>query len=236
LVAPRSARRVVKAAILAIVVPLASSCTSFATVRSAEVFPGPSFAVQGSMSTPPGDIPGWFWSLYCTQACDHPIVGGDAGVTYGWQGDGRSRSFALGAGLNGVHPYVDGYLQLNSGRRPFGIGLRVGPPVTNWREHQLYARYDVKLNKSTRLLLNPALFVHEGRAPNGASPGSFIGFVQGAGLLFEGNYMSVTPALALVAGRAYRNSYGERYGPVGTVFGAASLGVTFHRPRPPEPF
>lgn len=132
-----------------------------------------------------------------------------------------------------MHPYVDGYVQLAGGRRPFGLGVRVGPPVTSWREHQLYARYDVPLGASTRLLLNPGVFLHEGRAPNGASPGSFLGFVQGAGVLLEGERVSWTPAIAVVAGRAQRNSYGRQYGPVPSVFATASLGVTFHRRRAP---
>jgi hypothetical protein len=209
-------------------------CTSFATVRSAEVRPGPAAALHASASTRPGDVAGWFWSDDCAQACDHRVLGGDAGLTYGWPRGGGAGAFALGVGLSGTHPYVDGYLQLGAGRQPFGVGARVGPPVTSWREHQLYGRYDVRLGGTTRLLLNPALFLHEGRAPNGASPGSFVGFVQGVGLLLEGARVSWTPAVALVAGRAQRTSYGQQYGPVRSVFGTASLGVTFHQRRTPE--
>lgn len=221
--------------ILAVFSPsLTAACTSFATVRSAEVRAGPSVALQASASTRPGDVAGWFWSYDCAQACDHPVVGGDIGLTYGWPGSGGSKAFALGAGASGTHPYVDGYLQLGAGRHPFGIGARVGPPVTNWREHQLYGRYDVRVGGITRLLLNPAVFLHEGRSPNGENPGSFLGFVQGIGLLLEGERVSWTPAVALVAGRAQRTSSGQRYGPVGSVFGMASVGVTLHRSRAPE--
>jgi hypothetical protein len=212
-----------------------SACTSFATVRSAEVLPGRSVAIQASISTPPGDVPGWFWSYECTQLCDHPIVGGDAGISYGWPRGGGAGAFALGVGLSGVFPYVDGYAQLGAGRQPFGIGARLGLPATSWREHQVYGRYDVRLSESARLLLNPAVFLHEGRSPNGASPGSFLAFVQGVGLLLEGERASFTPAVALVAGRAKRNSYGQQYGPVRSVFGAASIGVTFHRARSAPP-
>jgi hypothetical protein len=219
--------RILAAVLLAAMLPLATACTSFATVRSAEVRPGPSLAVQGSASTRPGDVAGWFWSYDCAQACDHPVVGGDVGVTYGWPRGESAGAFALSVGLSGTHPYVDGYVQLGARHNPFGIGARIGPPVTNWREHQLYGRYDVRLSEATRLLLNPALFLHEGRAPNGENPGSFFGFVQGVGLLLEGEHVSWTPAIALVAGRAQRNSSGQQYGPVGSVFGAASLGVTF---------
>jgi hypothetical protein len=202
--------------------------------RSAEILPGPSTALHASLSTPPGDVAGWFWSLECVQACDHPVVGGDLGLTYGWTRQAGKPSVALGVGTNGTFPYLDGYLQLGTGRRPFGMGARIGLPASSWREHQLYGRYDVRLSGTTRLLLNPALFLHEGRAPNGESPGSFLGFVQGVGLLFEGEQMSWTPAMALVAGRAQRNSYGQAYGPVRSVFGTASLGVSFHRSRSAE--
>jgi hypothetical protein len=164
------------------------------------------------------------------------VLGGDAGLAYGWpRGGAAAGAFALGVGLNGTHPYVDGYLQLAAGRQPFGVGMRVGPPVTTWREHQLYGRYDVRLDGTTRLLLNPAAFLHEGRSPNGENRGSFVGFVQGVGLLLEGSSVSWTPAVALVAGRAQRTSYGRQYGPVRSVFGAASLGVTFHQVRTMSP-
>jgi hypothetical protein len=191
------------------------------------VRPGPSAMLQASASSWPGDVAGWFWTYDCAQLCNHPVVGGDVGLTYGWPRARGAGAFALGVGVSGMHPYVDGYLQLAGGSQPFGLGVRVGPPITSWREHQIYARYDVRTG-GRRLLLNPALFIHEGRSPNGANPGSFIGFVQGVGLLHEGEHVSWTPAVALVVGRAQRTSNRERYGPVWSTFGTASLGVTFH--------
>jgi hypothetical protein len=227
--------RILAVVLLAALLRVVSGCTSFSTVRSAEVRPESSVAIQASASTRPGDVAGWFWSDDCAQPCDHSVVGGDVGLTHGWSRGRRAGGVALGVGLSGTHPYVDGYVQLGAGRQPFGVGARIGPPLTSWREHQLYGRYDVRLGGTTRLSLNPALFVHEGRAPNGASPGAFVGFVQGVGLLLAGERVSWTPAVALVAGRAQRDSYGQRYGPERSVFGAASLGVTFHRQRVPEP-
>ena len=208
-----------------------TACTSFATVRSAEVQPGPSVGVQASVSTRPGDDAAWFWSFDCASDCDRAIVGGDVGLTYGWLRPSGVRGFAIGAGTSGTYPYVDAYVQLGAGRRPLGVGARLGPPVSNWREHQLYARYDVPLGGRTRLLLNPAAFLHEGRSPNGENPGTFLGFVQGVGLMLEGEHVSWTPAISFVAGRTRRTSYGEQFGPTTSVFGAASLGVTFHRRR-----
>ena len=213
---------------LAVVVASSAACTSFSTVRSAEVYPGPSVSVQASASMPPGDDAGWFWSFDCAVRCNHPIVGGDVGLAYGWAGS--QGGFALALGTSGTHPYIDAYAQIGTGRSPWGLGARLGP-FGNWREHQVYGRYDVRFNDRSRLLLNPALFIHEGESPNGNNPGKFVGFVQGVGVLFEGRRVSWTPAVALVAGRAERTSSGEKFGPTTSVFGAASLGMTLHRER-----
>ena len=225
--APIRANAIVQLALL----PLVTACTSFATVRSAEVLPGASIAAQASTTTRPGDIPGWFWSYDCADRCDHPVVGGDAGVTYGWPNREGSAALAISLGLSGVHPYIDLYTQVGRGQQPFGVGARLGVPLTTWREHQLYGRYDVPLGGSTRLLLNPAVFIHEGASPNRANRGSFLAFVQGIGVMFEGERVSCTPAIALVSGRARRTLSGGESLSVGSMFGAASIGVTFHGAR-----
>jgi len=216
---------------LAAVPSLLIGCTTFATVRSAEPYPGTSVSLQASASTPPGDLASWFWSFDCAEACNHSIVGGDLGVTYGWQLGGGPRAMTIGAGINGLSPYVDGYMQLAAGPRPFGLGARLGLPALSWNEHEIYARYDIPIAKESRLLLNPGVFLHQGRSPNGASSGSFLGFVQGVGLQIEGEYVSWTPAVAVVAGQSRRDRYGNRDGPVSSVFATASMGVTLHRRR-----
>jgi hypothetical protein len=207
------------------------ACTPFSNVRSAQVRPGPSLALQASMSTLPGEVAGWFWTLDCEAKCNSAIVGTNAGFAYGWSAASRQRGFELGAGVNGVYPYVDGYVQLSGGRTPFGLGAQVGLPVTSWREHQIYARYDIPLGERRRLLLNPAGFLHEGESPNGENPGTFRGFVQGVGLLLDGQRVSWTPAVTVVAGRAERRSYAQQFGPESSVLFVGSLGVTFHRRR-----
>ena len=94
-----------------------------------------------------------------------------------------------------------------------------------------YARSDVPVGRSTRVLLNPGVFLHEGQAPNGASPGRFVGVVQGVGLQLDGERVSWMLAVAVVAGRAQRTSHGRQYGPVTSAFATASLGITLHRRR-----
>jgi hypothetical protein len=206
-------------------------CATFATVRSAEPYVGSSVALQASGSTPPGDLASWFWSFDCAERCNHSIVAGDLGYTYGWRPEGGPRAVALGAGVNGVNPYVDGYVQLAGGPRPFGLGARLGIPAWSWRDHQIYARYDIPIDGETRVLLNPGVFLQEGKSPNGQSSGSFLGFVQGIGLQIEGEYVSWTPAVAVVEGQSRRDRYGRRDGPVSSVFATASMGMTFHRRR-----
>jgi hypothetical protein len=219
------------ALVMAALPSLLIGCTTFATARSAQPYLGTSVSLQASGSTPPGDLASWLWSFDCAEACNHPIVGGDMGVTYGWQPNGGPRAVTLGAGINGVSPYIDGYMQLAAGPRPFGLGARLGLPVLSWSDHEIYARYDIPIAKDSRVLLNPGVFLHEGRSPNGASSGSFLGFVQGVGLQIEGERVSWTPAVAVVAGQSRRDRYGRRDGPVSSVFATASMGVTLHGRR-----
>src|SRR5262245_43521319 len=88
---------------------LVSACTTFGSVRSAVVDPGPSLAMQASFSTPAGDGASRFWTLECGASCSREIPGAELGFMVGWRpARERSPAFALGAGLNGVFfPYAD---------------------------------------------------------------------------------------------------------------------------------
>lgn len=207
-----------------------AGCTSFATVRSAQVHPGTSLTVQGSVSSPPGDGAAWFWTLDCSENCDHAIGSVDAALTVGRASE---HPFAVGVGVNGIlFPYVEGYTQLNRDTaRAFGVGARVGIPVIGWSSHQLYGRYDILLENGRRVLWNPGMFLHAGQSPNGENRGHFLAMVQAVGLEYRGERRTVVPAVALVVGRGDRERYGDDEGPFTTVFGAASMSVTFHRRR-----
>jgi len=210
---------------------LLGACTTFGSVRSAEVNPGGSVAVQGTVSSPPGDGAAWFWGLDCSVDCDRPVGGGDASLTLGTTAAGRPVS--VGAGMSGIYPYVEGFAQLSRpGRNPWGLGVRAGVPLTSWTEHQLFARYDLPLRGETRLLLNPALFIHTGASPNGENDGTLVAFVQGVGLLHRRPGMSVIPSLSLAVGRGERDTrFGDEGGPFTTAFGTASVSVVLHRRR-----
>jgi hypothetical protein len=202
---------------------LAGACTSLATVRSADVMPGLSAAVQAATSTKPGDAIGWFF--HDCARCDIRIASGDVGITYGSQRGGDARPFAIGFGISGIYPYADGYLQLDTGPTPAGVGVRAAF-LPRWVQGQLYGRFDLPVGARARLLLNPAVFVQTGTSPNHRNPGTFLALVQGIGLLLEGDYVSLTPGVALVAGT------GSHEGESGTrVFGTASMAVTVHRRR-----
>lgn len=208
-------------------------CTSFSTVRSAEVHVGPSITLQAGATTPPGDAPAWFWSVYCTHQCNGPIAALDLNVAFGRSG---STPYTLGGGISGLLlPYLEGYAQLNgSGSNPYGLGARVGIPLQSWREYQVYGRYDARIGPAQRLLLNPAIFLHEGSAPSGANPGHLLAFVQGVGLLLEGERVSFVPAISIVLGRGERESvFKAEEGPFATAFAVASIDVTFHPRRSP---
>ena len=228
----RRACRAPAARTLGLCLAAVTGCTSFSTVRSAEVRPGRTMSVQASIAAPPGDDAAWFWSYDCAQGCDHAIPAVELSYEHGWQ---RSRGvgYSVGVGLSGVYAFAEAYVQLGSSRgRPVGVGARVGNPFVSWRQHQVYGRVDVPLAPGRRLLLNPGLFYHSGRSPNGENPGSFLGLVQGVGIEFDYGAMSIRPAAAIVWGRAERTSFGQRYGPTTRAFGTASLGVSLHGARP----
>jgi hypothetical protein len=209
------------------------ACTSFSSVRSAEVHRGPALALQATVTTAPGDDAAWFWGLDCSSDCNRVLTSVDGGVTFG-STSGRT-PFTVGAGFSGLlYPYLEGYTQLNRpGRNPWGAGVRVGVPVQSWTEHQLFARFDRPLGDGKRLLLNPTIFLHAGKSPNGANPGHMLAFVPGVGVLFEGETMSFIPALSLGVGRGERRRFtSDEGGPFTTVFGTASMSVVVHRKRP----
>jgi hypothetical protein len=217
-------------AALAAVATAAGGCASFGSVRSAEVHRGVSGTAQASLTTRPGDDAAWFWGFFCSVSCDARFLGVDVGLTYGM----RRAPVAVGAGVDPGGTYADAYVQLGHGVRPFGVGGRatIASATGSWRQDQLYGRYDVPLGGDSRLLLTPALFVHHGGTEGEpGSRGSFVAFVQGIGLLIEGERASFVPALTVVAGRTRRTSVYEEIGPTRTVFAVASFGLTFHRKR-----
>lgn len=208
-----------------------AGCTSFGSVRSAEVEHGGSWAFQVSASSPPGDDAGWFWSFDCEANCNHAVASYDFSYMHGTTG---RVPFEVGGGLNGTHLYLQGFFQLGSGsagRGPWGVGGRVGMPLTGWNEHQLFGRFDVNLGENTRLLLSPMLYYYGGNSPNGANPGSFVGFVQGLGLERRTGRVSVFPALSVVGGHTERRSYGESVASSWTAFATASLNIVVHPRR-----
>jgi len=214
------------AAVLSI--PAIGACTTFGSVRSAEVTPGVTVDVSAAASMPPGDEAAWFWSFDCAVRCDDPIVATDVTVTWGsGASDGPAR-YELGGGLSGTYPYLHGYAQLGRGRHPWGLGAQVGVPLGpgTWREDLVFGRFDLVLDDDRRLLFSPSLFRHGGNSPNGQNPGSFFAFAQGVGYEFRSGSAWVTPYVTGVVGRVDRESYG-RVTEGSTVFAVVGLSYAF---------
>jgi len=191
-----------------------------------------STSLQASSGTSVGAPAGWFFSLDCEANCDTKTIGADVGLTYGWPNALGGRPASLGVGTSGLFPYAEGYVQLATGRVPFGVGARFGLPLWSWRQHQLVARVDVPLGgDDTRLLLDPGLFVYEGNAPNGENGGHIVAFTQAVGVVFRGAVADFTPAVTLVAGHARHESSAFPAEAGRTTFATVSMGVTFHRRR-----
>ncbi len=207
----------------------APSCSSFATVRSARVTPGSSFTMQAAVASPPGDAAAWFWSLDCTDQCNHAIPGVDLAFASGQRTASRT-PFTIGGGLNGFYPYVEGYLQVDTTRaRPFGIGVRAGIPISGWMQHQLYARVDLVRTSSVRLLWNPGVVYHTGHSPNGSNAGTFLGLTQAFGAAIGAGSAVFTPSVSMVWGRTERRGFTSEAGTSSRLFGTASVSVTFRK-------
>ena len=211
---------------------LACGCTSFATVRPATVTPGPSLTAHAGASTPPGDEVAWFFSYECPEDCNEPIVATDIALAHGSvPPNGKSwLPFTIGAGVSGIYPYVEAYVQLRRAPgTPFGIGARRG--VTgSWKQHQLYMRFEKTMKGKAKLLWNPGMFWHSGTSPNGENPGRMVALVNGFGIDPDANAPAVIiPSASVVFSRASRESYGESFGPATTVF--ATFGLSLHYRR-----
>lgn len=203
------------------------ACTSFANVRSAQVRPGTWIDLQSSFASSPGDAAGWLLgnNIDCTQRCRGGILGGELGVAYGFAR--QSLPFTLGAGVSGLMPYAEGYVQVKSGESPAGVGARIGFPVSTARmTGEAYARFDFPVAGGRRLLWNPAVFHASGVTP--AASARVTGLVNGVGLEM-GDGDTFTPSLAFVVARAEHDFGRLREGPAVTTFAVAGVRVALGR-------
>jgi hypothetical protein len=224
--------RLHRLAVASIGAVLAASCATFSNVRSAQVRTGATATVQASFAGAPGNAAGWFWNGDCVQRCSQPIAGADFVFAYGSR-PAEGSPHTLGFGISGLWPYFEGYWQLGkSETHPFGVGARLGLPLGGWSEHQIYGRTDLVIDKNTRLLWNPGVFLHTGQS-GGIDPtsGTFVGLVQGIGLERDIGRITLVPSAALVIGHAQRKSLGQMAGPETRAFGTVALSITFGAKR-----
>jgi hypothetical protein len=217
----------------AVALVAAASCTTFTSVRSAEVRPGPSFHAQASVASPVGDEAGWFYSYDCSSACNTAVAGADVDFATAFSTAG-GRGSTIGIGTSGFYPSIEFYTELDSSRRhPFGLGGRLGLPLLGgWSEHRVYARVDVANREGTRRFLwNPGVVLTTGSSPNGQERGSVMGLSNGFGLQLGDGPVAFVPSFSVVAARGGHSSYSHPATPEWSAFATAGLGVTFRRSR-----
>lgn len=184
---------------------LLASCTTFASVRPAQVLPGRSVVIQAAASAPPGELPGWIWSFDCADGCNRSVPGLEIGYAHGVS-DSTHAWYVEGGIALPVTPYIEAYRQVGDRSRPRGIGARVGVPTAGWGEYRVFYRTDPR----PHLTANSHLVVASGRSPNRENSATFMALIQSVGLMRKGTTSGFIPAFSFGITRTTRNRYGEQ--------------------------
>ena len=121
---------------------LVTGCTSFTTVRSAEVRPGGRLDASLTLATPPGDAAAWFWAWDCPYRCNRALLSPGLALNHGVRPEAGGLPYELGVGMSGTYPFLQGYVQLESRDRTSSshqvtsegtVFLLVGATLTLWR-------------------------------------------------------------------------------------------------------
>lgn len=204
-----TARAVARAA-ATLSLSLLASCTTFVSVRPAQVSHGSSLLLQASATAPPGELAGWMWSFDCAEGCNHGIPGLEIGYGRGISDSTRAWYVEGGAALP-VTPYLEVYRQVGDRSRPRGFGVRVGAPVAGWGEYRAFYRTDPRPN----LTANTHLVVASGHSPNGESSATFIALIQSFGRMSNGATSGFIPSFSFGVTHTLRNRYGEQESALG---------------------
>jgi hypothetical protein len=198
-------------------------CTTFATVRPAEIHPGLSFHTQATVSAPPGELPGWIWSFDCAEDCNKGIPGVELSLFHGVSDS--TRGYYLGGGLVApINPFLEGYWRFSRNAPARGIGARIGIPVSGWSEARVFYRQDI----GSRVTSNTNFVVTTGSSPNGANTATFLALIESVGLVERSAGSVIIPALSVGVTHTVRTRYGDRETAFG-LLGVASFGVEILR-------
>jgi hypothetical protein len=224
---------------LVVLILVTTSCTTFGTPRSAVVTSGHAVTGTASLSSPPNDDIAWLWGLYCRTDCSRPIPAVALDYTFGVAPDSGA-AFEVGGGVNGVHPFLHGYVQAGRDRqRPWGAGVRIGAPFIHDRkllrhEHQAFVRMDVRRRDDRALLISPTLYFVEERSGDqrvsGRDRRRLLTVVPAVGWETSTPQRRITYGVSPVLGwLSFDDGLGTSHSRF-DFFAVLSVGVTFHRP------
>ena len=196
---------------------LLTSCATFASVRPAQVTPGGELTFQASVSAPPGELPGWIWSLECAEGCNNPVAGLELGYGHGVSDSSRAW-YAEGGLASPLTPYLEVYRQFGDRSRPKGLGVRAGAPVLGLGMYRAFYRTDLRPS----LTANTHLVVATVRSPNRENTATFVALIQSFGLMKHGATSGFIPALSFGVTHTLRNRSGVQESAVG-IFGLVSF-------------
>lgn len=210
-----------------LLLPALASASSLTSTRPAQVNTGFAFHLTGGVTSPVHGDTYWFYDLAGDNSHpdSSPLPLAEAGVTLG------DRRVHLGLFARSPCPQVEVYGQLYDGKKvDVGVGARAGIPVFGWAAHQAFLRSDYQLRRNIKLLVDPGVYYHTGKSPNGETKGSLLFFTQSVGLAFTTRRVTFTPSLSLVTGSGDIKRWASGSEHHRDTFAAVSISVSFHRP------
>ncbi|RMG36811.1 MAG: hypothetical protein D6732_07685 [Methanobacteriota archaeon] len=212
-----------------LLISLLTGCAPFSAIGTAEVDKGFSLQIQSGVTVPPSQETYWFYDyLSDCPLCDaNSIFLAQIGSRYGF------KPLSLGLFVSGDGIQAEIYRQLHDGGKvDYGIGGRIGLPLLiEWYSHQIFFRYDLRLKKKLKLLLNPTLYYHTGESPNGANQGSLLFLTPSIGLALESKHVTLFPNVSLIMGKGNLNRRSEPERKFNDIFFSFSLGLSFHKAK-----
>ncbi len=185
-------------ALAPLLVCLTSACMPALAARPARVAPGPSLEVREGFAvrTPSR---GTCLDVIGDIACDFPFPSSvEAVLAVGSRVSPNGRAQSIGAGATSVGgslaPFLEYYQQRRAGDAPWGIGVRLGVPVSDWVVHALEVRGEGPAYRQLQRAWTTTFAAQSGGVPDDPR-GTALTLAHAEGVVLRRRYATIVPSL-----------------------------------------